>query len=200
MASNIEMAKILSEYFPENYKATLLEVGAAHPEMISISLPLRSLNWNIISIEPNPEFCEEFRKRNLPILEYAACAEDKGSTTFQISPNLVSCSALEVKPLYRDYDKAVGWNESDYKTIEVQAFTLNTILQKHHPEIKHIDAIIIDTEGWELEVLDGFDIEGFNPKIVCLENYNNLPEYISYMNDKGYRLDRKEVQDEFYIK
>jgi len=117
MASNIEMANILSGYFPPGYQATLLEVGAAHPEMISISLPLRALNWNIISIEPNPEFCEEFRKRNLPILEYAASAEDKGTTSFQISPNLVSCSALEVKALYRDYDKAVGWEEQDYKTI-----------------------------------------------------------------------------------
>lgn len=200
MATNIEMANILSGYFPENYQATLLEVGAAHPEMISISLPLRDLNWNIISIEPNPEFCEEFRKRNLPILEYAACAEDKGPTSFQISPNLVSCSALEVKTLYREYDKAVGWTENDYKTIEVQAFTLNTILQKHHPDLKNIDAIIIDTEGWELEVLNGFNIEKFNPKVICLENYNNLPEYISYMNSKGYRLDRKEVQDEFYIR
>lgn len=200
MASNIEMASILSGYFPPNYKATLLEVGAAHPEMISISLHLRALDWNIISIEPNPEFCEEFRKRNLPILEYAACAEDKGTTTFQISPNLVSCSALEVKALYRDYDKAVGWKESDYKTIEVQAFTLNTILQRHHPDLQNIDAIIIDTEGWELEVLDGFDLNKFNPKVVCLENYNNLPEYISYMADRKYVLDRKEVQDEFYIR
>ncbi len=200
MASNIELANILSEYFPSDYKATLLEVGAAHPEMISISLPLRDLNWNIISIEPNPEFCEEFRKRNLPILEYAACSEDKGLTTFQISPNLVSCSALEVKSLYRSYDKAVGWAETDYQTIEVQAYTLNTILQKHHPDLDKIDAIIIDTEGWEIEVLEGFDLEKFNPKIVCLENYNNLPEYISYMKSKNYILDRKEVQDEFYIK
>ena len=199
MASNIEIANILAGYFQHNYKATLLEVGAADPEMISISLPLRNLDWNIISIEPNPIFCAEFRKKNLPILEYAACAEDKGLTSFQVSPNGVSCSALEVKTLYREYDKAVGWKESDYKTIEVQAFTLNTILQKHYPELKNIDAIIIDTEGWELEVLEGFDLKKFNPKIVCLENYNNLPEYISYMSSKGYRLDRKELQDEFYI-
>lgn len=194
------MANILQGYFPPNYKATLLEVGAAHPVMISISLPLRDLNWNIISVEPNPEFCAEFRKMNLPILEYAACAEDRGTTSFQISPNLVSCSALEVKPLYRDYDKAVGWSENDYKTIEVQALTLNTILHKHHPELQNIDALLIDTEGWELEVLDGFDFNRFDPKVVCLENYNNLPSYISYMAERGYKLDRKEVQDEFYIR
>lgn len=200
MASNIKIAQILSEYFNPTYKATLLEVGAAHPEMISISLPLRKLCWDIISIEPNPEFCAEFRKRNLPILEYAACAEDKGIVSFKVSPNLVSCSALEVKPLYKNYDKAVGWTDNDYKTIEVQAFTLNTILKKHHPNLQNIDAVIIDTEGWELEALDGFDLRRFNPKIVCLENYNDLPEYLSYMKDRGYTLHRKEDQDEFYIK
>lgn len=200
MVTHLDIADILRGYFPPDCKATLLEVGAAHPEMISISLPLRELGWNIISVEPNPEFCAEFRKRNLPILEYAASAKDIGQASFKISPNLVSCSALEIKPPYRDYDKAVGWTENDYKTIEVQAFTLNTILQKHHPNLQVIDAMIVDTEGWELEVLDGFDLERFSPKVVCLENLDNSQTYISYMKERGYILNRKEVQDEFYIR
>lgn len=200
MANNIEMADILRGYFAPGYKGTLLEIGAAHPTMISISLPLRN-NWNIISVEPNPIFCAEFRKMNFSILEYAACDEDKGITSFQISPNGVSCSALKVKDgNYEDYNRVQGWSESDYTTVEVQALKLDTILQKHHPELQIIDVLLIDVEGWELEVLRGFDLEKYNPKVICLENLNDSPEYATYMMEKGYRLDRKEVQDEFYVR
>src|ERR1700732_4597312 len=106
MVTYLDIANILREYFSSNYKGTLLEVGAGHPTQISISFPFRSFGWNIISVEANPEFCDEFRKMNLPILQYAACAEDKGITSFKISPNLVSCSALEIKENYVGY---MGW-------------------------------------------------------------------------------------------
>lgn len=169
-------------------------MGAAHPTMISVSYPFRSLGWQVISVEPNPEFIEDFKKMNLPILEYAACAEDKGTTTFKISPNSVSCSALEVR-----YVGWEGWTDENYRTIEVQALKLNTILQRHHPDLQRIDILLIDTEGWELEVLDGFDLEKYNPKVVCMENFFG-PSYVSYMEKRGYRLDRREEQDEFYLR
>jgi hypothetical protein len=47
---------------------------------------------------------------NLPVLEYAACAEDKGATTFKISPNSVSCSALEIKDNYKGF---MGWTDDN---------------------------------------------------------------------------------------
>ena len=198
MTTYLDIADIRLKYFPENYKGTLLEVGAAHPTMISVSFPLRNAGWDIISVEPNPEFIANFKEMNLPILEYAACSEDKGMTTFKISPNSVSCSALEVK--YDHYNEIMGWTENSYRTIQVEALKLDTILQKHHPDLQNIDILLIDTEGWELEVLNGFSLEKFNPKIVCLENLLEAPEYVSYMKEKGYILDRKEVQDEFYIR
>lgn len=197
MVTYLDIAEILRGYFPADHKGILLEVGAAHPTMASISYPLRSFGWNIISVEPNPEFINNFKEMDLPILEYAACAEDKGTTAFKISPNSMSCSALEVKENYKGF---MNWTDDDFRTIEVQAFKLNTILQKHHPDLQNIDILLIDTEGWELEVLNGFDLIKFNPKVVCLENYSESLEYILYMEKLGYRLDRTEVQDEFYIR
>lgn len=197
MVTYLDIAEILKGYFPADYKGTLLEVGAAHPTMSSISFPLRNLGWDIISVEPNPEFINNFNELNFPILGYAACAEDKGNTTFKISPNSFSCSALEIKDNYAGF---MGWTDSNYRTIEVQALKLNTILQKHHPDLQSIDILLIDTEGWELEVLNGFDLEKFNPKVVCLENYSDSEEYVLYMQNRGYKFNRKEVQDEFYIR
>ena len=192
-----DITNILLAYFSSDYKGILLEVGAAHPTMASISFPFRGLGWNVISVEPNPEFINNFNELKFPILGYAACAEDKGTTTFKISPNSFSCSALEVKSNYSGY---MNWTDANYRTIEVQALKLNTILQKHHPDLQKIDILIVDTEGWELEVLDGFDLEKFNPKVVCLENFSQQEKYVTYMQNRGYKLDRKETPDEFYVK
>ncbi len=197
MVTHLDIADILQGYFTPDFRGTLLEVGAFHPTLISISYPLRTVGWNIISVEPNPEFVQAFKEMNLPLLPYAACAEDKGKTTFKVSPNSASCSALEVKEGYKGY---MGWTDNDYRTIEVEALKLNTILQRHHPDLQNVDVLTIDVEGWELEVLDGFDLAKYNPKVVCLENFTTSPTYVSYMQQRGYRLDRKEVQDEFYVK
>lgn len=197
MVTYLDIAEMLRGFFPEGYKGIFLEVGAAHPTMASISYPLRELGWNVISVEPNPEFLNNFNELGFPLLAYAACAEDKGTTTFKISPNSFSCSALEVKEGYKGY---MDWTDDNFRTIEVQALKLDTILERHHPELAEIDILVIDTEGWELEVLAGFNMEKYNPKVVCLENYTSSPAYILYMENKGYKLVRKEVQDEFYVR
>ena len=196
-----DIANIILGYFPQNYVGTLLEVGSAHPVCISVSLPFRNLGWKIISVEPIPEFCEEFKKRNFKILEYAASGEDIGPTTFKVSPDLVCSSSLSIKSeVEAIHFAAFGWTEKNFKSITVQAFTLNTILQRHCPEVAHIDAMIVDTEGWELEVMKGFDLIRFNPKVVCLENFQGKISYRQYMKAKGYEFDTKEIQDEFFLK
>jgi FkbM family methyltransferase len=188
---------IIQEYFPPGFKGTFLEVGAFHPTMISISYPLRSEGWNIISVEPNPEFIKAFAEMNLPLLPYAACAEDIGKTTFKVSPNSASCSALEIKENYQGF---MGWTDKDYRVIDVEAYKLDTILAKHHPDLQSIDVLVIDVEGWELEVLAGFNLEKYNIKLVVLENFSTSPTYGEYMASKNYKMDRKADQDEFYIK
>ena len=191
MASNVEIADVLLKYFPSKYKGVLVEVGAGHPVNISISLPFRKLKWNIISIEPIPEHCEEFFKMGFPVLEYACCSADKGTTPFKVSPNLLCCSGLEIK-----YAGEFGWKESDFKTIDVKAMTLNTILKKHHPKIQEIDILTVDAEGFEIEVMNGFDLEKFNPKIACIEGH----ESEAYMLERGYKLYKQIGMDKFFVK
>lgn len=192
--SQTNLAKILLDHFPENYIGTLVEVGGGPPVYISISTHFRNLNWKIITIEPNPDFCQEYKRMNLDVLEYAVCESDKGETTFKISPSPEGFSALEVRYVW------TGWADDKFRTINVQALTLNTILKKHHPEINEIDVLIVDTEGWELEVLQGFDLAKFNPAVICIENVFVLPSYTLYLENKGYKLDCSYGHDQIYTK
>lgn len=188
------LSKILLSYFPENHKGIFVEVGGGPPVFISVSSHFRKLNWQIITVEPNPDFCEQYKKLNLDVLQYAACDVDKGETTFKVSGIPKGFSALEIR-----YDWT-GWPDSNFKTINVQALTLNTIFKKHHPEIKKIDILIVDTEGWELEVLKGFDLAKFNPDIICIENVFLLESYALYLESKGYKLDQSYGHDQIYKK
>lgn len=186
----MEVSDTLFEYFKLGYKGTLVEVGAGHPVNISNSLVFRDFKWSIISVEPIPEHCDEFRKMGFDVLQYAASNKDTGITKFKVSPNLICCSGLEIR-----YKEDFGWEENDFRVIDVVAFTLNSILKVHHPEIKNIDILIVDAEGFEIEVMQGFDLKMYNPKVVCIEGH----ESEAYMLSHGYKLDKQIGQDKIFI-
>lgn len=72
---------------------------------------------------------------------------------------------------------------------KVKALTLDTILKNNHPELKNIDALLIDVEGWELDVLKGFNIEQYMPKVMVLEMAGDNVKYS--MNDLYIYMDQR---------
>jgi len=216
------ISDILQSYFPANYSGVLVEVGAAHPLHISVSFPFRPLGvqeriwhsyfehnvplkapngtWEIISIEPNPDFCNEFRKNNLSVLQYACTNKDIGLTTFKIAPDPMSYSALKIR--------ISGEPEENFKTIPAEAYTLNTILQKRSPliskvGINKVDILVIDAEGWGMEVLEGFDLDKYQPLLVLVEIIGSpqSPDYYAdYMAKRGYVYGRDMSPNMLFVK
>jgi hypothetical protein len=58
----------------------------------------------------------------------------------------------------------------------------------------------IDTEGWELEVISGFDSSAVDCKYIILENYQNDPNYDSMMVEIGYEKIHKLNYDHIFRK
>ncbi len=81
--------------------------------------------------------------------------------------------------------------EQNYNIIEipVEVIKLNTLLEKIN--VDKIDFVSIDTEGWELEVMRGFDTEKYQPWIVLLENLHHDEAYEEYMESINYELVNK---------
>jgi hypothetical protein len=77
--------------------------------------------------------------------------------------------------------------------------TLDTIL-KSYPALDKIDYISIDTEGTELEVLKGFDIAKWMPKLMVIENNFNDPQIEEYLTTFGYTKVKRLVVNDFYLK
>ena len=66
--------------------------------------------------------------------------------------------------------------------------------------IDSIDLACIDVEGWEIEVLDGFDLDKYKPHVIVLENYTSNPEYGKYMTSRNYTFHTRLYHNEIYVR
>jgi FkbM family methyltransferase len=185
---------VRQRFFPGQDSGVLVEVGAARPDYLSISALYRSLGWTAIAIEPNPAFCELHRTRGYPVLEYACGDHDEDGVDFCLvnshgtryengEVSYESLSSLAIKDAYANTSAKL-----DVSKIKVNLRRLDTILRTHAPDIKQIDILSVDVEGWELEVLEGLDFQAYQPRVMVIENLFRDKNYRAYMRAKGYRL------------
>lgn len=195
-----ETDKIIREaYFPDfSYKGLMVEVGAATPDFLSMSKHFRDSGWRCICFEPNPKYVQMHRNCGNEVYCFACASEDADDVDFQIvhkSNNYEgneitdqSYSALQVKDAYLNHD-GITIDSLPLVSIKVKVRKLDTLLSELR--ISHVDFLSVDVEGWELEVMKGFNANAYRPKVILLENYTHSPDYIEYMHTIGYELDQK---------
>jgi FkbM family methyltransferase len=184
---------IRNNFFPDlSYKGIMVEVGAGPPEFYSMSKHFRDNGWRCICVDPNPKFVQEHKQLNNEIYEIACSFEEKESTFKIALPNWIekienewdknqgiSFSALDIKyPLDNDFR---------IEEIPVKVKKLDSLLEELN--IEKIDFLSVDTEGWEIEVMKGFDVDKYQPKVILLENVLHLKSYEEYMSERGYELE-----------
>ena len=193
----------LDKYIREKYfsdfekKGIMVEVGAGTPQHISVSKHFRDNGWRCICVEPNPKFIEAHKKLGNEIYQYACSNKNEmGEFTIVHLPTWhkpkndgLSCSAIE--PKY-----AVP-TEAKIEKIKVEIVTLTSLLEKL--EITQIDFVSVDTEGWEKEVIEGLDLQKYQPKVIVMENLLDI-SYVNFMNTLGYEYDNKIEFNEIYYK
>jgi len=190
-----------SKYFPDyGYKGTLVEVGGGTPEFISVSRHFTLNGWRTVIVEPNPTFAKQHRDIGNEIYEYALSDTEKDDVDFTLvhvnQGNITdhSFSSLKIKESYRSISN--GWVNSLNKTyIKVKQRRLDTIIKE--ASIEQIDILSVDTEGWELEVMNGLSL--LRPKVIMLENIFNETSYRTYMTDKGYKFEIQIGNNDIYL-
>jgi FkbM family methyltransferase len=198
--AELDTDKYIRENFFSDYdfKGTMVEVGAGPPEFYSMSKHFRDNGWRCICVEPNPKFVEQHKKLGNEIYQYACSNEDKKESSFEIvnvnrwGNDIEGISTSSIK---RKYDL---WDGCTIENIKVEIKKLDTLLENIN--VNKIDLVSIDVEGWELEVMKGFNIKKYNPKVVMLENVKYDQEYIKYMNDNSYILYEKLDYNYIFIK
>ncbi len=167
-----------------------VEVGTGDGETHSNTFMLeKQFDWRGILFEPDRRFHAGIRQLRNAVLETRPVysSDDRTLQFLEVS------RAGELSTL-ADFKREDG----RYRTgtaHAVETVTLTTALRLHNAPTD-IDYVSIDTEGSELEVLKGFDLDAYNVKFLTIE-HNFAPDkkkaLADYLRPYGYR----EVFSEF---
>jgi FkbM family methyltransferase len=179
-----------------------VDVGAGMPEYYSNSIIFRNIGSKIIAIEPIPSFCDLFRDKNWAVLEYAVTKDDtQTSTIFTEMRHAEHFQGLAGSAIKGTNLDSVNSPTKVYGEYEVKCMSLNSLLNKYHPEIDRIDILDIDIEGGEIEILKGFNLDKYKPKVLIVENLDPANNgYYDFYNQINYRLVSKCAHNDIVVR
>jgi FkbM family methyltransferase len=193
----------LDEVFGARTHGYCVEVGAHDGVTGSATYAFERKGWDCLLIEPVPECAAEIkRRRNCQVVTCAASARD-GEATFLVAKNVEEMSTLDASPEHREWIERAGGRIEE---ITVRTRPLDDILSDAgFPEVQFIT---IDVEGHELDVLKGFSLEVYRPRIVIAENNSLNPDnwprrdsaVTAYLADRGFVHFRRSGVNEWYAR
>jgi FkbM family methyltransferase len=179
-SSGVELDKKLDNLFQHKEGGFFIELGANDGLSQSNTAMLEfERNWNGILIEPSLSshiLCKKNRPNSIS-LNYA-CVSNEFTEDFILGDFngglMASVGGLRVN------------NQSH--VIQVPAITLEKIIDQHAPD-KQIDLLSLDTEGYELNILKGLNLNKYRPSCMLIEVYTkDYDELVKYLGDNNYSL------------
>ncbi len=185
-----------------------VEIGAYDGQTQSNSVLLEKAGWKGMLIEANPgNYARCLRARPKAIVEFAACvgADYPRETTIITDVGLMSMtgeSAFDERTRASWLERGAGFTARPPQDIEVPATTLGALLDRHG--IGRVDALLLDVEGAEVEVLKGLDFSRQGPRVIVAEDaHDDAVE--RFLAGHGYRmrevlLERRHTRDRLYMR
>ncbi|MDZ4792716.1 MAG: FkbM family methyltransferase [Bacteroidota bacterium] len=172
-----------------------VDIGSYHPFRHSNTYLLYKAGWRGVNIDPRPgskALFDRYRGRDINI-EAGIGGEDASMTYYMLDENSV------MNTFSKDNLVKLGVFGQVKKTVEVPVFTFATLLEKY-PDIKTIDYLNIDAEGFEMEILAGMNLDAVMPKVISIEQNDVLsfPEVLHstagiFLAEKGYTAYAKNI-------
>jgi FkbM family methyltransferase len=189
-ASGAEDAWILSQ-FPKDFVGYAIEVGAYDGMQGSNTLSLEHAGWTTVAIEPNPE-CEDGLKTWRQNYRLCACSDFDGEADFHLYvPGAAGYSSLRPTMDHPVWHPEPG---APWSTIKVAVRRLDSLLAEL--DWPGLDALSIDTEGTEMDVLRGIDLARWKPQVIIIECWDDPGPHLDYLAKYGYKRDaRNNVND-----
>ena len=153
--------RLVAAFFGD-IKGFFVEVGANDPRERSQTWHLEQAGWTGILIEPQPDLARELRAKRVAKVFAVACSspDDAGRILpLHVAGPLSSLDRERMAP-----------GATPETVIAVPIRTLDSVLEEAGAP-KGFDFLSIDVEGHEIEVLRGFDIARWQPRLILLEDH-----------------------------
>lgn len=191
----------LDEHFRSKSGGFFVEVGAYDGVVLSNTYFLEhERGWKGVLIEPDPAKAALCRK-NRPDAITFECAAVSSDDIHSISFTQVQGGEVySTTSLNDDHRRRLESYGLAYRTINVHARTLDSMLEEAQATPGMIDFVSIDVEEGELEVLKGFSIGRWKPRLVIVESNANQrkAEIRDYFVRNGYAFLHAILINDFY--
>ena len=162
---------IIRDFFQDRRDGIFLDVGANHHQRESNTYFLEtSLGWSGVAIEPLAEFAAGYAAHRPRTRFVAMFAADVSNSKVQF---FVPKGSSLLASSDRQFSEQSGGASSSR---EVPTTTLNDVLNQ--AGLQRIDFMSMDIELAEPKALAGFDIERFQPALVCIEAHADVRQQI----------------------
>lgn len=200
-SQNGEDAILWSLFINRKEPGYFVDVGALDGTRFSNTYSFELEGWNGVCIEAHNDYIDLLRKaRPGSICVHAAVSDCNESEVKFYANKRGSLSTLD--PSQEDYfRRQYGEFFTGFEVQKVQMRKLDSILE----EVKApspIDVISIDVEGYEVEVLKGFDLSKYRPRVLVIEAIydEEKVKMDAYMIGAGYIKTRELGSNIFYCR
>lgn len=164
-----------------------IEVGAFDGYHYAVTYALEAVGWHGLLVEAIPERAEQCKARrpNSRVVNAALSRKgSKGTTTFTVADDHFG-GMLSYLGDETSHAQRMSTSGIPMKSVSVPLTTMDDLLADHRGEI---DVAVIDVEGAEVDLLNGFDLEKHRPRMVLLEDNSRgrEPALGNYMSKKDY--------------
>ena len=172
----------IRHFFQDRRDGLFLDVGASHYRLGSNTYFLEvERGWSGVAIDARAEFGQgyaEGRPKTRFVAMFASDAVDRTAKLFVPASNIFVASQAHADAVRESGGEAVTERE-------VPTTTLNHVLEQAGLERVHF--VNLDIEGAEPQALAGFDIEKYQPELVCVESHQpGRQAVLDYFHRRGY--------------
>ena len=179
-----------AEFFHATPAGFFVDVGANAPRDGSQSLAMEQRGWSGVLVEPQPDLAAALRNERRGKVYAVAC-----STPANAGKTLTLYLAGIQSSLKSDFYVA-GMQRAG--TVEVPVMTLDQILTDAGAP-RPLDFVSIDVEGHDIEVLEGFDLDRWRPRLLLIEDVVQNLRLHRYLIGRRYRWFRRTGINSWYV-
>lgn len=185
--------------FGKKSSGCVIEVGAYDGQYLSNSSCLIEKNWSGVLIEPVPHLAEACRIRYSKNENVVVCELAIGSTSGKSQITYMDTMSSMSSALTEEYKTKRWANESlrMSRELDIIVDTLNNVLELNgiSPEF---EVLIVDVEGMESEVFNGFALDFWKPKMLIVELSDFHPDLKTGRED-SHRLYQEILLADYYV-